>query len=275
MAYAYQSNIAIEEDKRGQFGIGHYHLGVTLISQGNIEEGVKHLERAQMSGPPLAETYYMLSLIKLSDNYGYLHCRRIEIKTIQKWCNVALSIRPDFPEVYMMYYQRAKLTERSITREIERADAEGKLSLKQQEDYRNAEYYFRRAKDLYRRSILQTRLRYRADINIQPDLERITKERLMVIHRLGDVMRSLKRYRQAYSYYRDVLAALLNNVRTLIDLGKTYCLAQDWKPAYEFLLNRMRHVPEAQWHTEANFYIGWMLAGGVSDANQKSRHRVR
>lgn len=271
-ADAYQSNIAIEEDKRGQFGMGHYHLGVALISQGNIDEGVRHLERAQMSGPPLAETYYVLALIKLSDNFAQLHRRRIELEMIQKWCDVALSIRPDFPEVYHLlgetYYQRAKLIQRSQTRTIKNPEKPPELSFKA--DYVRAEYCFRRARDLYRRAIRRIRSRYRINQDIQADLARIIKERLMVTHRLGDVLRSLELYQPAQSYYRDVLAALPNNVRTLVDLGKTYCLDENWYGANKFLLHRARRVSEAQWDSDLNFYIGWMFAGGVSAYSYQS-----
>jgi len=273
-ADAYQSNIEIEETYRGDFGLGHYHMGVTLIAQGSIVDGIRHLQRAQTSGPPLAETYYMLALMSLSDNYNYLHKRQIEFDTIQKWCDVALSIRHDFPEVFHLlgttYYRRGKLIQREKTKYSEgTAVANG---LDEASDYRMAEYYFRRAKDAYYTEITRLRRSYRLNTIAQADLERLIREWLMVTHRIGDVLRSRKKYALAESYYRDVLVALPNNIRTLIDLSKTYSLQEDWRKAYEFLHRRVRRVPEAQWNTDVNFYVGWMFIGGVS---QKNKHLLQ
>jgi tetratricopeptide (TPR) repeat protein len=115
----YRKAIEIEEALRGHFGVGHYHLGAALIFQKDLVEGERHLRLAEQTGPPLAETQYMLALVTLFTFWDELfeisHFMRVERR-----CKTALSIRPDFPEARHLlgvaYYRRARLNERDSTR---------------------------------------------------------------------------------------------------------------------------------------------------------------
>ena len=68
----YQKATEIEETTRGSFGLGHYHIGATLLSQGEPHAALDHLRRAESYGPPSAETHYMLALNLLALNYDRL-----------------------------------------------------------------------------------------------------------------------------------------------------------------------------------------------------------
>src|SRR5690606_34308153 len=119
---AYRAAIQNEETQRGSFGIGHYHLGATLLAIGEVKEALKHLEQAVVTGPPLPETYYTLALAKAHLKWDSLHLKENEatFQQIKRYCELALRLRPNFSEAYhlvgALLYQRGKLTERHETR---------------------------------------------------------------------------------------------------------------------------------------------------------------
>jgi hypothetical protein len=278
---SYRKSIQIEETIRNSFGIGHYHLGAILMLQGQWEEGTKHLQRAESSGPPLAEVHYMLALAQLTENYAYLDERGVEFKAIERRCKTALELRPGFSEVYhllgTLYYQRAKLIEMKETRRDKNIQTAAQSNqstslvriLNCKNDYKRSEYHLRQAYASYTRNLRRVQLsnRFTVQPDTQTEFERVVRERFTVLHRLADALRSREHFTEAESYYEDVLSALPTNIRTLIDLSKTYCLAGGWQKADEFLNRVVRRIPEAAWNADVNFYIGWTFAGGV--ANQR------
>jgi hypothetical protein len=90
-------------------------------------------------------------------------------------------------------------------------------------------------------------------------------------HQLGDALRGLRRGSEAEVYYKEVLSTFPRNVRTLVDLAKTYCVLQKWQRANDFLATRVRSLQEAAWHPDVQFYQGWALAGQVREKVQRKR----
>jgi tetratricopeptide (TPR) repeat protein len=270
---AYRTAIQNEEAQRGSFGIGHYHLGATLLSLGELEEAIKNLEQAEISGPPVAETYYTLALAQAYRHWEKLYKEQSVFEQIERRCKRALKLRARFPEVYHLlgaiYYRKGKSLQREGTPQYPRIknnlhdkEKEPKFTDWQQA-YRQADRYFRQAIRQYEREVHQA-LKSNTGQGSQSELERLLQAQMTATHQLGDALRSLGLYAEADSYYEDVLMVYPDNLRTLIDRAKTYCLAGQWQRATEFIGRELLTVPEAEWNADANLYAGWALAGGVN-----------
>ncbi|MBK9751356.1 MAG: hypothetical protein IPO91_31935 [Chloroflexi bacterium] len=303
---SYRNAIQFEEAQRGAFGIGHYHLGATLLALGEVDEAVKHLEQAEASGPPLAETYYTLALASVYRYWKTLDDDITRFKAIEHYCRRALRLRPNFPEAFhllgSMYYRRAKLCERKYTKHykdvkpaqssngsynenevrnpvarwirelVGRADDASKQSY-WWNDYKRARNHFRRAVRSYDQEIIRIYANDDVSQGNQLELSRVLQARSTAAHQLGDALRALSFHIEADTYYHDVLSIHPENPRTLIDTAKNYCLAGQWQRAEEFVNRRLFHVPEIAWTADAHFFAGWIIAGGVADALLERRYR--
>ncbi|MCB9451445.1 MAG: hypothetical protein H6672_08395 [Anaerolineaceae bacterium] len=119
--YAYSSYLQwtqAEETIRGAFGLGHFYLGTTLLSQGEPERALYELQIAEASGHVLAETQYTIALVLLAQNANELHINDNVFAEIKERANFALSLRNDFFEAQHLIgitnYQRSKLLERNV-----------------------------------------------------------------------------------------------------------------------------------------------------------------
>ncbi len=275
----YRQAVNIEESVRRGFGLGYYHLGAALVFQGEIEEGLKYLHMAETDGPPLAEGYYMLALAQLQLYRDKLHEDRIVFDNIINRCQIALNLRPHFPEAHHLmgtvYYQRGRLRERAFTRMFD--DVKNYQNLDPQSDtylndYAEARQHLESAVRQYDHLIRDLPNDVVAKVTVRDEHERLVRDRMSATHRLADALRCLGYYSEADSYYDDVLAAFPGNLRTLADRAKTYCLATNWQQADEFIRSSIFNREGAQWNKSASMYRGWARAGGIAqDKNITSR----
>gem|GEM_PF-2529834 len=266
---AYRMAIQTEEATKSSFGLGHYHLGATLLALGEIDDGIKHLQQAEISGPPLAETYYMLALALINQHWSKLDTNEVKFREVERYCRMALELRPKFPDVHHLlasaHYQRGRLRQRLQTRKYRCGPIPNLKSLEFPNEYRRTIEHSHKAIKGYDQEL--DRLLYPRETanGVQGELDRLLQARMMCTHQLADALRALNMYQEADSYYEDVLAVYPSNVRTLIDRMKLYCLNSQWQRADEFLSRNIFTLPEAEWDADVHIYAGWAYAGGVAD----------
>lgn len=265
----YRRAIHIEEAEQNTFGLGHYHLGAALLFQGDYFLGLEHLRIARASGPLMAETHYMVALAKLYMDANNLDNPHLFAR-IDKILETACNLKPSFPEAYhlwgMIYYIRARLIEEH--RQVGSSFTFNKA----------LPYYRRATKHLFQAlnqywSDYRKLLQQKSDSSQSSDAElrRLMIDITATTHKLGDALRGQQLYSEADSFYDDVIEVHPENIRTLIDRGKTYCLAQNWQRAFYYLSKRImqEHQTDLQsesyffWQPEANLYMAWTKVGGV------------
>ena len=295
---SYRAAIQIEEAERGSFGIGHYNLGATLISLGEFDEGLQHLEQADVSGPPIAETQYMLALAKASIYWNDLHTEPGgQFAEIERRCQNALKLRHNFADAAHLLgavcYQRGKLRQRETSCEYQENEksyqgdtnhtsvpawqfANGRdnasnrrvkneaLTLAAQ-DYRQAVKELRRAIRMYDRQIKALSGKPDTFAHLNIELTQILRARLMTTHNLADALRSLGYYEEADIFYELVRIVFPADMRTIIDSAMNYCLAAQWQRADEFLSKHIMTIRECAWNADINFFQGWALLGSIAD----------
>jgi hypothetical protein len=273
----YGRAIAIEETIQKDFGTGHYHLGSALIFQGDMVSGLRHLHIADSTSPPLAETQYMLALALLYKHWDKLHEDTVTFEYLIRRCKTASELRSQFPEALHLlgsaYYQRGKLLERDSTKRWNSQlssdeSARPQRNRSYEDNYRQAARYLRQAIKQYREILRRTsQNNYTTDIQ-QSTYKRLIRTYAMAIHQLADAHRSLRHSELADSLYEDVGLMLPGNLRNLVDRAMTYCVAGNWQVADEFIRNELLSRVNIRWHADANFYMGWALAGGVAEATE-------
>jgi len=269
----YQKSIHIENSLRNSFGYGYYHLGAVLLLQGDIDQGMEYLLLAEVVGPPLAETQYMIALGLFFKNRFRLHTCRDICTDIESRCKTALYLRPDFPEAHhllgTMFYQRGRLRERfAENRCINREDSFESIDPDARDfkdDYFEARKHLSTAMAKYDKAIFRFPNDILAKSTIFDEQSRLVQERMAATHRLADSLRSLSFFSEADGYYREVLAVYPRNNRSLIDLAKTYVHAKIWGKADEFERYEVLNHPELKWNKSANFYMGWAQMGGLGE----------
>jgi hypothetical protein len=263
----YRQAIQAEESHRGTFGVGHYHLGAALVFQGNVEEGEPHILTAEHDGPTMAETQYLLALIRLINRWSNLHEEEADFQEIDRRLERALRLKPDFAEAYQLrataHYQRARTLDRNFKYRVEEKPYAEDDRLKYVSHYRHARRYFfqalRRYDQKHTQTVRNSRLRAQGSEHVQ----HLTRQRMTAAHQLADSLRALGHYAEAESYYRDMEAIYLRNARNLADIAKTYCLSANWQTAEEFLWQDALKDDTAMWDADINMHVGWALAGGI------------
>ena len=269
----YRKAIEIEETYRGGFGTGYYHLGAATVLQGHLAEGLKYLEKADAYGPPNPENSYMLAITLFSLNREFLHNNPSIFTAIYQHCLSAISLQAHFPEAHHLlgaaYYQRGKLRERSYRRRPKLQDEKGDLIVPQpryyRDDFKLACYHLGKAikqYDIFLRHISEDVV---AAATIFDEQGRLTQSRMSATHRLADALRFLERFAEAESYYEDVLTAYPDNIQSKIDIGKTYCISENWQRAEELTRHQTTIHRESRWHKSINLYKGWSLMGGIAE----------
>jgi tetratricopeptide (TPR) repeat protein len=253
------------ESERTSFGIAHYHLGAALLAVGEIEQARTHFELAEASGPPIAESYYMAAVALAKKHWDKLDQNDALFEQIETRCRLALRLRNRFPEAYHLlgavHYQRAKLQESSTStsKGAERSKNTWDLG------YSQATRCFRKAIRDYDRQIRGIVRGTNSPQSTRHELDRVLQARMTATHQLADSLRALWLLWEADTFYEDVTTYQKDNLRNLVDRAQTYCLAESWQRAEEFLANEVLTVPEAEWHADANLYFGWALIGGAND----------
>lgn len=272
---SYQTAIQMEEAQKGSFGLGHYHLGSVLVTIGELEEGINHLEQAEFSDPLFADTKYMLAVTKIYQNWGDLNNAELEFQNAISNCRTALKLRPDFAEVYHLmgsaHYHRGKLEERSLTKrydEDQKKQFDETSELSYEAEYLMAAYYFKKAINSYDKELKRLERKAVRLVNVEAEMSRVFQSRMTATHQLGDALRSQRLFAEADTYYEDFNVVYPNNVRTLTDATKSYCMAGQWQRADEYLSQYVLTVPEAEWNADVNIHVGWMYAGGILDSQE-------
>lgn len=286
---AYRQTVYLEDARHNNCAIGHYHLGAALLSQGDVERGLEHLQLAEITGPPLPETQYMLALIHLYSYWDELHKQETVFHRIEQHCKTALELRPQFPEAYHLLgtasYRLGKLQHRAATKKYKQPahnndDSPGthnnagtqpdnesenpdKKSEKYNEHYRNSERYLQRAIQQYD-DALSSRADPVAPLKHAVERRRLVRDRMIAVHHLGDALRSLKKYALAELYYQDFNVAYPRNARTLVDRAQNFCLYGDWYRADRLLRDHVTFRESTKWNLDANFYTAWAIAGGIA-----------
>lgn len=274
---SYRKAIQLEDASSGSSGTAYYHLGASMVFQGEMLKGMKYLEIAEMHGTPKAETQYMMALAQFHMNRDYLHFDRINFEDIRWRCQIALKSRPNFPEAHHLmgtiYYQRGKLLERAFTRRPKDADSQYKkidvLPQDYSDDYKKAAYHLTQAISGYDKAIRFLPKDPVSEATFIDERTRLIQYRMSATHRLGDALRSQERYSEGDTYYQETLSAFPANIRTLVDMAKTYCLSSNWQQADQFIRKDIFNHEENRSNKSACFYMGWSLAGGL--VNEFSR----
>lgn len=268
--YNYRRAINVEETLRGSYGIGHFHLGASLVFKGDWQQGLEHLFIAESDGPPLAETQYMIALVLLYMYWGNLHDNEPIFEQIRTRCKQAFTLRRKFSEAYHLlgiaYYRYAKLKDRSSSKIYGEKQSRQNYS----EDYQRAVHYLHRAINSY--GSMQRRIDRSPNYynEVQQDEDQILRHKLTASHQLGDALRCLERYSEADTYYFDVLAIYPRNLRNLADTAKIYCLAENWQRAEEYLWRVAFSRDLAYWDVDCAFHMAWAILGGVSQNRARS-----
>lgn len=272
----YRRAIAIDESNQSKFGLGHYHLSAALFFQGDFENGLRHLEMADTYGPPLPEIQYMLARATMIQYWNDLHLNTTMFKKLEYHCRQAIHLKSDFPEAEHLlgaaYYRRGRLLERDTTNKYnqpinEPFSGQKWNSRELKRVYRQSDIYLKRSIQKFSRK--QKTLKHNGDKGSNDENTFLTQSRMIATHQLADTKRALGQYQSAERYYEEVLIAYPRNLRSMIDLAKTYCLAQLWKRADEFLRRQVLILDEGKWNADANFYMGWALLGGLSAQSQR------
>ena len=98
---------------------------------------------------------------------------------------------------------------------------------------------------------------------------------LTITHQLADSLRGLRRTKTAITYYKEVIKHV-QNLRTEVDIGKTYCVAGQWGEAQKFLESEVIRREEGKWDGDAHLLFGVGLcrlgsADGQIDSLSKSK----
>lgn len=288
----YRQALQAEETARGSFGIGHYHLGAALVFQGSWREGYDHLLTAEADGPPMAEIQYMIALVLLYAYWGELHKRPSVFKEIQYRCERAIQLRKNFAEAYQLlgstYYRAARNVDRESSKQNPISLKEPKADQDPRQSQRKSgslvgnldamasvfdpQSYYRRALRAYTTALRYYDIRCRAIHFSQEELNKsenhgddLIQQRMLAAHQIGDALRSLGRYAEAETYYRDVSQILPRNIRNLADLAKVYCLGENWQRAEEYLWREVFKHDVASWDADVTIHMAWALLGGLFD----------
>lgn len=271
----YRHAIQREESARGEFGLGHHHLGSILVSQGEPRAGLKHLKIAEVSGFPLPDTQYMIALTLFYIHQNDLHKKKSsptsnadlvsqsgELSKIGELfneiilhCERALVSRRNFAEAYHLlgavYYQVGKLLDREDNKAAPAS-------------YHNAIKNLQLATEHYGKKIDQITGENQTQYNnITVEKERLIKNYITATNRLAASLRSLGKFSDAEKYYLGILNASPASIQTLADLAKTYCLAEQWNKAENLFKKKVFYLDDAVWNIDVNFYRGWALAGQI------------
>ena len=101
--------------------------------------------------------------------------------------------------------------------------------------------------------------------NSENQRSELIQQRMIAAHQVGDALRSLGRYAEAGTYYRDVSQIMPRNIRNLADLAKTYCLSENWQRAEEYLWREVFKHDVAVWDADVTIHMAWTLLGGIFD----------
>lgn len=270
---SYRKAIAFEEASGGALGTAYYHLGAIKILQGEPNEGYGFLEIAETTGIPKAETQYMIALALFNIYRDNLHFDRACFDDIKHKCQVALSSRPNFPESHHLlataFYQRGKLLERAYSSQPKLSDERYNLidppPQDFQDDYKKAAKHFNLAIKGYEKAIRSLRKDPIAELTDFDERIRLIQLRISATHRLGDSLRSLERFSEGDTYYKEALGILPTNIRTMVDRAKTFCHSENWQLADQFIRQDIFNHIENRDNKSACFYMGWSIAGGLAD----------
>lgn len=263
----YRQALEAEKPERGTYSIGHYHLGAALIFQGSTE-GLDHLYTAEIDGPPIPETQYMLALMLAHQYWDALRSHPNVYTEVVRRCQTALRLRHEFPEAHQLlgsvYYHVARGKERRMTEVNPKTKTEDDQAY--YAEYQLAYQHFRialrqhaRAQSRVTSSMSQFRQYHQEEI---AEIQR----QMTITHQIGDALRGLKRFLEADSYYRDMMTVYPRNIRTLADLSKTYCLSQNWQCAEEFMWRVALNHDIGFWDADVAIHVGWAIMGGVIDS---------
>lgn len=273
----YRRAIEIEEAQKGVVGLMHYHLGATLFFQGDTERGLRHLELAETDGFVLPENLYMIARAYLHQHWHELHLRQDRFAEIDQRCLKALRLRKEFPEVLNLlgiaYYRLGGLQQRDSTQQW---DKDGLIDYPYNKNYTYAVKYLRKAIKQYdKRLSSDTSKNNGTQEQQKKETKRLSEARLAATQQLGNAYRALRGFVEAENAYHDVLLAYPRDIKTLVDLAKTYCMAQNWQRADTFLRRKVLHLDHGYWNPGANFYTGWFLTGGLVNRQYWSHlHRL-
>lgn len=267
----YRRALQVEESHRETFGIGHYHLGVALLFQGNWQEGLEHLRTAEQDGPVMGETPYMMALALLYLHWGELHRRPAVFEAIDTRIKTALSRRANFPEAHQLrgtaFYRRGRLEERRVTNAYKNQDiTTTEKGTVHHYYFEEASICFRRAIRAYDRSLRRLNRPDRTMIAIHAQRDYLIRQRMTSTHQIGDALRALEHFPEATTYYRDMQQIYPHNLRNLADLAKTYALAHYWQRGEEYMWREVLNSDILRWDADIAIHMGWLLAGGVHDS---------
>ncbi|MEL6322005.1 MAG: hypothetical protein AAFQ57_15375, partial [Cyanobacteria bacterium J06626_14] len=272
--HSYRQAARLEREDDASPVLINYYLGISLMYQGEFQQGLAYLQSAANSGTPLPEVEYALALAKSFVHWDELHLNQVIFRNIVNHCKQAATLRPQFPEVYHLlgsvYYRCARLQHRLGTRNytikperLREAPVIG--TVEWNTNYQRAAHYLEKSLHQYDRKIRQLPIEQSPRGDLDREFRRLVHDRLIATHNLADTLRFLNRFEEADTYYGDFLAGKPRNMRTLVDRTQNYCLARSWQRAEEYLRRDVFVEPEAEWNAHANFYMGWALAGGLTE----------
>jgi tetratricopeptide (TPR) repeat protein len=266
---SYRKTLQYEESIGGFSGPSYYHLGATLILQGEVKEGYRMLSIAEARGTPQAETQYMMALALYYIHRDSLHFRPVIFHEIVERCQEALRLRSNFPEAHQLlgntYYQRGRLLDKGFILKNKSTFQFGAQIQDFISDYKQAAHHLKLAIRGYDKAIRSLPRDPVAQSTIFNERANLTEYRMAATHRLADALRGLGYFMEAITYYQDVLTVFPGSTKTLVDMAKSYCYSHNWQQAYAFIRKKIFSGERHRWHKSACFYMGWTILGGVLD----------
>ena len=137
----------------------------------------------------MAETQYMLALALTRKYWQSLHKEPNIFDDIQHRCRAALALRRHFPEANHLrgnvYYQRARLQEREVTKQYSNPDLQFEPYYFL---YERSVACFRKALRGYDQSFKTRQVRPNLYPSLQNEQQRLARLRITVLHQLGDLL---------------------------------------------------------------------------------------
>lgn len=270
----YRQAIQTEESLNNKFGIGYFHLGTAQLFVGNWQDGMESLRTAERDGPLIPELQYMIALALLFIHWAELHKKPNVFNELIARLDTSIELRGEFPEATHLqgvaYYRLGRLKERWKTKWYKSGTSSelDKHSEDFEKDFKTAFKKYTMADAIYSRMLISrnhTVSRSQVSHNQQSNQ---VEQRIVLSHLIADAHRVLGNYEAAKRFYRESLVLQPENLRTLADISKTFCLSKKWHEGERFLWSEAFKDDIPYWNADICIHMGWLLADGTNDTEK-------
>lgn len=255
----YQQAIEHEGEQHSTAAIGHYHIGATLLLQGEPRLALQQLRFAESIGAVTPELLYMLGLALFTLNVQRLGDRDADgVETAKGYLRRALDLDPQLLEAEhllgIIHYNEGRVYERTRA-------ANNKTSRDEQTAYTIAERSFRRCHHAYERRLIERLRQSPHNDHTARQLAELARTQLMVAHHWADALRSLNIFHIADELYADAQLAFGGKTRNIVDRLLTHARAKRYDDGLKLEVENVRPREHIYLSADAQLYLGWLKAG--------------